>query len=287
MGAESEAARKRYLPAARYLPSLRLRLSRAFLSIGFHSDLGCQEIRQSFRQLCRGKQEAGRREAGQRRAAPPARQPPMSTRPKGTRVRPGRPPGESFLTDTGESPGPRFGQGKHCSGHGPPDVMRTTVSYPPHTHWARWGLAGPPGPTAIPGAAPSAHSPVAAEFAFNHWESPRRGPYPATPVARPWLRRLGTRLPPLSLQTVGSLFLLTKRPAIKGVPQAWPVGGEGGLAPGPKQHELLAEKADGPGPAPSSAKGSTLSPSRQAPQTQPRGPPYATLPPGHPASLCA
>lgn len=48
-----------------------MRFSRAFLSFGFHGDLGRQEIRQSFRQLCEGKQEAGRREAGQHRPAPP------------------------------------------------------------------------------------------------------------------------------------------------------------------------------------------------------------------------
>lgn len=57
--------------AARYLPGLPVRFSRAFLSFGFHGDLGRQEIRQSFRQLCEGKQEAGRREAGQHRPAPP------------------------------------------------------------------------------------------------------------------------------------------------------------------------------------------------------------------------
>lgn len=70
-GLSPQAARKHYLPHGCYLPGPSMRLSRAFLSIGFHGDLGRPEIRQSFRQLCRGKQEAGRREAGQHRPAPP------------------------------------------------------------------------------------------------------------------------------------------------------------------------------------------------------------------------
>lgn len=57
----------------------------ALLSFSFHGDPGRQEARQSFRQLCEGKQEAGGREAGQhgRLLPPPRRQQPACRRGSG------------------------------------------------------------------------------------------------------------------------------------------------------------------------------------------------------------
>lgn len=88
-GADSRGTLSSSSPAIS--PGLPTQFSRAFLSFGFHGDLGRQEIRQSFRQLCEGKQEAGRREAGQHRPAPPHQvlRPPISPCLKGTRARGG------------------------------------------------------------------------------------------------------------------------------------------------------------------------------------------------------
>lgn len=135
-------------------PGLPAQFSRAFLSFGFHGDLGRQEIRQSFRQLCEGKQEAGRREAGQHRPAPPrpALRPPIPPCPKGTRVR-GR-PGRSPRRCGRENPGPRlwskkmllWPQAAHCHG--------TTSKDPSTARSARQALSGTPAPTPTPGRHP-------------------------------------------------------------------------------------------------------------------------------------
>lgn len=138
-------------------PGLPARFSRAFLSFGFHGDLGRQEIRQSFRQLCEGKQEAGRREAGQHRPAPPhqALRPAIPRCPKGTRVRGGvEAPGRS-LADAGEKTQvPSSGQRRGCSSHRLPAVTGTTSVAPSTAHSAKQVLSGIPASTPTRGGTP-------------------------------------------------------------------------------------------------------------------------------------
>lgn len=256
-GLSPEAARKRYLPRGPLSPRPTGVIVQGLSFYRFPRRPGQAGNSLEFPTIVQ--REAGSGQTGSRSAqagsSPPARRPRCQLVRKGLGCAlgaeaPGRPPGESFLTGAREKVQlPSFGERKHCSGHGPPDVMRTIAMGPTPPAGA---LSGPLGATTVPSGSPLGPFPVGlvalvvVDFYFLTLGKSllRRGPYLAIPLARPVAEAetpgdaspaalSGNRRLLVSPHKEGPPSKESLRPGQRMRRAAWPPGARGSMDTGP------------------------------------------------------